>query len=52
MAEFYAKSADDTLKGFVALLEPLSTVVIAMLVGFMALAVIMPMYSVLGTLGD
>ena len=52
MAEFYAKSADDTLKGFVALLEPLSTVVIAMLVGFMALAVIMPMYSVLGTLGE
>jgi len=52
MAEFYAKSADDTLKSFVALLEPLSTVVIAMLVGFMALAVIMPMYSVLGTLGE
>ena len=52
MAEFYARSADDTLKSFVALLEPLSTVVIAMLVGFMALAVIMPMYSVLGTLGD
>lgn len=52
MADFYAKSADDTLKSFVALLEPLSTVVIAMLVGFMALAVIMPMYSVLGTLGD
>lgn len=52
MAEFYAKSADDTLKGFVALLEPLSTVVIAALVGFMAVAVIMPMYSVLGTLGE
>ncbi|MCH7593006.1 MAG: type II secretion system F family protein [Chloroflexi bacterium] len=52
MATFYAKSADDTLKSFVALLEPLSTVAIAMLVGFMALAVIMPMYSVLGTLGD
>jgi type IV pilus assembly protein PilC len=52
MSEFYAKSADDTLQNFVALLEPLSTVVIAMLVGFMALAVIMPMYSVLGTLGE
>jgi type IV pilus assembly protein PilC len=52
MAEFYARSADDTLKSFVALLEPLSTVVIAALVGFMAIAVIMPMYSVLGTLGE
>ncbi|MBI2964683.1 MAG: type II secretion system F family protein [Chloroflexi bacterium] len=47
IAEFYKKDATEAVKTFGALLEPLSTVVIASLVGFMALAIIMPMYSIL-----
>jgi type IV pilus assembly protein PilC len=50
MADFYRREASETVKTFVGLLEPLSTVVIAMLVGFIAMAVIMPMYSALSTI--
>jgi type IV pilus assembly protein PilC len=47
IAEFYKRDATEAVKTFGALLEPLSTVVIGLLVGFMALAIIMPMYSIL-----
>jgi len=49
MAGFYQREASDTVKTLVALLEPLSTVVIALVVGFIAMAVIVPMYTVLGS---
>jgi type IV pilus assembly protein PilC len=48
MTEFYQKDAQDKVKAMVSLIEPLSTVVVALLVGFVALSVIMPMYSALG----
>jgi len=48
MADFYQREASETVKTLVALLEPLSTVVIALVVGFIAMAVIVPMYSALG----
>jgi type IV pilus assembly protein PilC len=47
IAEFYRRDATDAVKTFGSLLEPLSTIFIASLVGFMALSIIMPMYSVL-----
>ena len=47
IAEFYKKDATEAVKTFGSLLEPLSTVLIGGLVGFMALAIIMPMYSIL-----
>ncbi|MBI4307129.1 MAG: type II secretion system F family protein [Chloroflexi bacterium] len=50
VAEFYKKDASEAVRTFGSLLEPLSTVTISLLVGFMALAVIMPMYSVLTAL--
>jgi len=49
MAAFYRREASETVKTLVALLEPLSTVVIALVVGFIAMAVIVPMYSALGS---
>ncbi|MBM3956737.1 MAG: type II secretion system F family protein [Gemmatimonadetes bacterium] len=49
MADYYKREATDTVKALVSLLEPLSTVVIALLVGFIAMAVIVPMYSALGS---
>ena len=49
MAAYYQREASETVKTLVALLEPISTVVIALLVGFIAMAVIVPMYSALGS---
>jgi len=49
MANYYRREASETVKTLVALLEPLSTVVIALVVGFIAMAVIIPMYSALGS---
>ena len=36
----------------VGIIEPMSTVIVALAVGFVALSVIMPMYSALGALQD
>ena len=52
MAEFYQKEAESAVKNLVGLVEPLSTVFIALIVGFIAMAVVMPMYSALGSLGN
>ena len=52
MADFYQKEAESSVKNLVGLIEPLSTVFIALLVGFIAMAVVMPMYSALGSLGE
>lgn len=52
MAEFYQTDAQEKVKAMVGLIEPLSTVIVAVAVGFVALAVIMPMYSALGALQD
>ena len=51
MSGFYQQDSTEKVKGMVALLEPLSTVVVALMVGFVALAVIMPMYSALSVVG-
>ncbi len=52
MSEFYQIDAQEKVKGMVGLIEPLSTVIVALAVGFVALSVIMPMYSALGALQD
>ena len=52
MSEFYQADAEEKVKSMVGLIEPLSTVIVAIAVGFVALAVIMPMYTVLGSLGE
>ncbi len=52
MAEFYQNDAQEKVKGMVSLIEPMSTVIVALAVGFVALSVIMPMYSALGALQD
>lgn len=49
MGSFYQREASETVKTLVSLLEPLSTVFIALVVGFIAMAVIMPMYTALGS---
>ena len=48
IAEFYETTADEKATAMVGLIGPLSTIGIAFLVGFIALAVILPMYSLTG----
>ncbi|MCZ6539521.1 MAG: type II secretion system F family protein, partial [Chloroflexi bacterium] len=52
MSDFYQKDSSEKVKGMVGLIEPLATISVALAVGFIAMAVIMPMYSILGSLGD
>ena len=49
VATSYESEADDRLSGLIALIEPAMTVGLALMVAFIALSVISPMYSILGT---
>ena len=51
MAGIYEEIANDKISAFTGVIQPALTIGIALIVGFIALAVIMPMYSILGTLG-
>lgn len=48
IASFYESEVTQKVDSMTAMLEPMLTVGIALLVGFIALSVIMPMYSILG----
>ena len=48
VADFYETTAEEKATAMVGMLGPLSTVGIALLVGFIALAVILPMYTLTG----
>ncbi|RLC95378.1 MAG: hypothetical protein DRI39_00305 [Chloroflexi bacterium] len=47
-ADFYEADASDKINAMVKVIAPAATIVVALLVGFMAMAVIMPMYSITG----
>ncbi len=49
MAEFYEVSAEEKSTGALALIQPLSTVLIVGVTGFIATSIIMPMYSLFGS---
>jgi len=50
VAHFYESEVNQKVDGLTAILEPIMTVGIALFVGFIALSVITPMYSILGTM--
>ncbi len=50
MGDMYGKDASEKVKALASLVEPLATVSVALAVGFIALAVILPMYTVLGAI--
>ncbi|MDP6667340.1 MAG: type II secretion system F family protein [Dehalococcoidia bacterium] len=50
MSDFYQQDSSERVKGMVGLIEPLATITVALAVGFVAMAVVMPMYSILGSL--
>ena len=49
VANSYETEADDRLSGLIALIEPAMTIGLALMVAFIALAVITPMYSIMGS---
>jgi type IV pilus assembly protein PilC len=51
VADFYEVTADERTSAMVAMLGPASTVGIALLVGFIAISVLMPMYTLTGAFG-
>ena len=51
VAESYESEADDKISGLIALIEPAMTVGLALMVAFIALSVISPMYSIMGQFG-
>jgi len=48
VADSYEADAEERSAAFTSMIEPVMTIFIALVVGFIALSVIMPMYSVLG----
>ena len=52
VSNFYDDEVDNTLKGLTSLIEPLMIVGLGLIVGFIAVSVISPIYSLVGSLGS
>ena len=52
VANFYDDEVDTTLKSLTSLIEPLMIVGLGLIVGFIAVSVISPIYSLVGSLGQ
>jgi len=48
VADFYETTADEKMSAMVGMIGPLSTIGIALVVGFIAISVLMPMYTLTG----
>jgi len=48
VADFYDSEVDATLKGLASLIEPIMIVVLGVMVGFIAISVITPIYTLIG----
>ena len=51
VADFYETAAEDKAAAMVGMIGPIATIGIAVLVGFIAIAIMMPMYSLTGAFG-
>ncbi|MBI2856109.1 MAG: type II secretion system F family protein [Chloroflexi bacterium] len=51
LAQFYDRELEDRTDSITGMIEPVMTIGIALVVGFIALSVIMPMYSIVGAFG-
>jgi len=52
VADFYEVTAEEKTSAMVGMLGPMSTAGIALLVGFIAISIIMPMYTLTGSFGQ
>jgi type IV pilus assembly protein PilC len=51
-AEFYSREVDRTVDAMAGMLSPALTIIVGIVVGFIALALIMPMYQLIGDIND
>jgi len=51
VADFYEVTAEEKTSAMVGMIGPLSTIVIALGIGFIAISVLMPMYTITGAFG-
>jgi type IV pilus assembly protein PilC len=51
VADFYEAMSEEKLSAMVGMIGPISTIGIALLVGFIAISVLMPIYSITGVFG-
>lgn len=51
ISEFFQEEVDTITKDLATALEPILLIIIALIVGFIAVAIITPMYSILGVIG-
>ncbi|MFC1953047.1 type II secretion system F family protein [Chloroflexota bacterium] len=51
VADFYESASEEKMNSLVGMLGPMTTIGIALLVGFIAISVLMPMYSITGSIG-
>ena len=51
VADFYESTAEEKMNAMVGMVGPISTIGIALLVGFIAVSVLMPIYSITGAFG-
>jgi len=51
VADFYEVTAEEKTAAMVGMVGPLSTMIIALFVGFVAISVLMPMYTLTGAFG-
>ena len=49
LADFYESTADEKISTVTSMITPVSTILMAAVAGFIALSVIMPMYSITGS---
>jgi type IV pilus assembly protein PilC len=49
LADFYEEEADRAIATMTALIEPAMLIFVGLIVGFIAVAVVMPMYSIMGS---
>ena len=49
VADFYEKTVEQRIQSLIALIEPLLTIVVGLLVLFIALSMVTPLYSILGS---
>jgi type IV pilus assembly protein PilC len=52
VADFFETAAEEKTTAMVGMIGPVSTIGIALMVGFIAMSVIMPMYALTGAIGD
>ena len=51
VADFYETTSEESMNAMIGMIGPISTIGIALLVGFIAVSVLMPIYSLTGAIG-